>query len=76
MPIENVDTDQIIPSRFLKATSRKGFGDNLFRDWRYDKKNNPIEGFVLSVVISLVVFGIFVKLITSAFNNEKIMFNS
>ena len=35
LPIENVDTDQIIPARFLKATERKGFGDNLFRDWRY-----------------------------------------
>ena len=37
LPMENVDTDQIIPARFLKATSREGFGDNLFRDWRYDK---------------------------------------
>ena len=37
LPIENVDTDQIIPARFLKAVERKGFGDNLFRDWRYDK---------------------------------------
>lgn len=48
LPIENVDTDQIIPARFLKATSRKGFGDNLFRDWRYDKQNKPIESFVLN----------------------------
>ncbi len=48
MPIENVDTDQIIPARFLKATSKDGFGDNLFRDWRYDSNNNPIEGFVLN----------------------------
>lgn len=46
--IENVDTDQIIPARFLKATERKGFGDNLFRDWRYDKKNNPISSFPLN----------------------------
>ena len=48
MPVENVDTDQIIPARFLKATSRKGFGDNLFRDWRFDKDGNPIPSFVLN----------------------------
>lgn len=48
LPMENVDTDQIIPARFLKATSRKGFGDNLFRDWRYDKEGNPIKDFVLN----------------------------
>ena len=48
LPIENVDTDQIIPARFLKATSKEGFGDNLFRDWRYDKNNNPVESFVLN----------------------------
>ena len=48
LPIENVDTDQIIPARFLKATSKEGFGDNLFRDWRYDKQNNPISSFVLN----------------------------
>ena len=48
MPIENVDTDQIIPARFLKATERKGFGDNLFRDWRYDSNNLPIKDFVLN----------------------------
>ena len=48
LPMENVDTDQIIPARFLKATSRQGFGDNLFRDWRYDKDNNPIPTFVLN----------------------------
>jgi 3-isopropylmalate dehydratase, small subunit len=48
LPIENVDTDQIIPARFLKATTRDGFGDNLFRDWRYDKNNNKIESFVLN----------------------------
>ena len=48
LPIENVDTDQIIPARFLKATTRDGFGENLFRDWRFDKKNNPIEDFVLN----------------------------
>jgi len=46
--IENVDTDQIIPARFLKATDRNGFGDNLFRDWRYDSNNQPIEDFVLN----------------------------
>ena len=46
--IENVDTDQIIPARFLKAVERKGFGDNLFRDWRYDNQNNPIADFSLN----------------------------
>ncbi|MFI3282377.1 MAG: 3-isopropylmalate dehydratase small subunit [Rikenellaceae bacterium] len=48
LPLENVDTDQIIPARFLKATTREGFGDNLFRDWRYDKNNEPIADFVLN----------------------------
>lgn len=48
LPLENVDTDQIIPARFLKATTREGFGDNLFRDWRYDKDGNPNPGFVLN----------------------------
>lgn len=48
LPIENVDTDQIIPARFLKATSKDGFGDNLFRDWRYDKNDQPIPEFVLN----------------------------
>lgn len=48
LPIENVDTDQIIPARFLKATTREGFGDNLFRDWRYDKSGNPKPDFVLN----------------------------
>ena len=48
LPMENVDTDQIIPARFLKATSRQGFGDNLFRDWRYDKAGTPIKSFVLN----------------------------
>jgi len=48
LPIENVDTDQIIPARFLKATTREGFGENLFRDWRYDKQGQPIEDFVLN----------------------------
>lgn len=46
--IENVDTDQIIPARFLKATTKDGFGDNLFRDWRYDKQDQPIPEFVLN----------------------------
>lgn len=45
---ENVDTDQIIPARFLKGTSRESFGENLFRDWRFDAQGNPIEGFVLN----------------------------
>ena len=48
LPIENIDTDQIIPARFLKATERIGFGDNLFRDWRYDENNNIKENFVLN----------------------------
>lgn len=48
LPIENVDTDQIIPARYLKATSREGFGDNLFRDWRYDSNNNPKPDFILN----------------------------
>lgn len=48
LPIENVDTDQIIPARFLKATTREGFGENLFRDWRYDKENKPKADFVLN----------------------------
>jgi len=46
--VENIDTDQIIPARFLKATTRQGFGDNLFRDWRYDSGNEPIKDFVLN----------------------------
>src|SRR6187402_2946007 len=48
LPIEDVDTDQIIPARFLKATTREGFGDNLFRDWRYDDKNEPKKDFILN----------------------------
>jgi 3-isopropylmalate/(R)-2-methylmalate dehydratase small subunit len=48
LPIENVDTDQIIPARFLKATERVGFGDNLFRDWRYNSDNTPKTDFVLN----------------------------
>lgn len=48
LPIENVDTDQIIPARFLKATERKGFGDNLFRDWRYHADNTPKKDFILN----------------------------
>lgn len=48
LPLENIDTDQIIPARFLKATTRSGFGDNLFRDWRYDKEGNKIDSFVLN----------------------------
>ena len=48
LPIENIDTDQIIPARFLKATERKGFGENLFRDWRYDSEGNLNENFILN----------------------------
>ena len=48
LPIENIDTDQIIPARFLKATERVGFGENLFRDWRYDENNIKRKDFVLN----------------------------
>jgi 3-isopropylmalate/(R)-2-methylmalate dehydratase small subunit len=48
LPIENIDTDQIIPARFLKATTREGFGENLFRDWRYNSDNTPNPDFVLN----------------------------
>jgi 3-isopropylmalate/(R)-2-methylmalate dehydratase small subunit len=48
LQIENVDTDQIIPARYLKAITKEGFGNNLFRDWRYDKNNNPVKDFVLN----------------------------
>jgi 3-isopropylmalate/(R)-2-methylmalate dehydratase small subunit len=48
LPIENVDTDQIIPARFLKATNKDGFGDNLFADWRYNKDGSPKVDFVLN----------------------------
>src|SRR5476651_2039513 len=48
LPIENIDTDQIIPARFLKATTRDGFGNNLFRDWRFDGDDNPKRDFILN----------------------------
>ncbi len=48
LPIENVDTDQIIPARFLKATTKEGFGENLFRDWRYDASGAPVRDFILN----------------------------
>src|SRR6201996_8766924 len=48
LPIENIDTDQIIPARFLKATERIGFGDNLFRDWRYNSDDSPKQDFILN----------------------------
>lgn len=48
LPLENIDTDQIVPARFLKATTREGFGDFLFRDWRFDKEGNKIESFVMN----------------------------
>jgi len=48
LPMENVDTDQIIPARFLKATTKDGFGENLFRDWRFHADGSPKEGFILN----------------------------
>jgi 3-isopropylmalate/(R)-2-methylmalate dehydratase small subunit len=48
LPTENIDTDQVIPARFLKATTREGFGENLFRDWRYDGEGKPKKDFVLN----------------------------
>ena len=48
LPIENIDTDQIIPARFLKSTDKQGFGDNVFRDWRFDHEGNKNENFVLN----------------------------
>lgn len=48
LPLENIDTDQIIPARYLKATTREGFGDHLFRDWRYDPQGAPVADFVLN----------------------------
>ena len=48
LPVENIDTDQIIPARFLKATTREGFGENLFRDWRYDASGAPKRDFILN----------------------------
>ncbi|SRR5690606_15186102 len=48
LPIENIDTDQIIPARFLKATTREGFGNNLFRDWRFDSEDQPKADFVMN----------------------------
>jgi 3-isopropylmalate dehydratase small subunit len=48
LPVQDVDTDQIIPARFLKATTREGFGENLFRDWRYDTDGRPRPDFVLN----------------------------
>lgn len=48
LEVENVDTDQIIPARFLKATDKEGFGENLFRDWRYDKQGQKVSDFVLN----------------------------
>src|ERR1043165_6966730 len=51
LPIENIDTDQIIPARFLKATTREGFGENLFRDWRYNSDGSPKAAFVLNKTV-------------------------
>ena len=64
MPTENIDTDQIIPARFLKSTTREGFGDNLFRDWRYDADGNLREDCVLNdprfkdarILVELLIF--------------------
>ena len=51
LPMEDIDTDQIIPARFLKAITREGFGENLFRDWRYDRQGRPVSDFVLNLPI-------------------------
>ncbi len=51
LPAQDIDTDQIIPARFLKATSREGFGENLFRDWRYDEQGDPKPDFVLNSTV-------------------------
>ncbi len=48
LPVENIDTDQIIPARFLKATDKTGFGKNLFRDWRFNADNEPVKSFILN----------------------------
>lgn len=56
LPLENVDTDQIIPARFLKATDKKGFGDNLFRDWRYNKDGSLKKTLFLTILIIPVSF--------------------
>ena len=56
LPQENVDTDQIIPARFLKAVSREGFGENLFRDWRFDKQGNLFEILFLTIRSIPVLF--------------------
>lgn len=48
LPIEDIDTDQIIPARFLKAVSKDGFGKNLFRDWRYNQDDSPVKDFILN----------------------------
>lgn len=55
LPLENVDTDQIIPARFLKSISREGFGENLFRDWRYNKDGSPKEDFILNQVVDATI---------------------
>ena len=54
---ENIDTDQIIPARFLKATERKGFGDNLFRDWRYDAEGRKVASFLPYKATNVAVEG-------------------
>jgi 3-isopropylmalate/(R)-2-methylmalate dehydratase small subunit len=55
LPLENIDTDQVIPARFLKATTRKGFGENLFRDWRYNQDGSKKEDFVLNIVTGATI---------------------
>ena len=73
LSIENVDTDQIIPARFLKATTRDGFGENLFRDWRYYKQNNPIGDFVLTggELAAMCVIDATIRLIPGVLGNEE-----
>jgi 3-isopropylmalate/(R)-2-methylmalate dehydratase small subunit len=55
LPLENIDTDQVIPARFLKATTREGFGENLFRDWRYNQDGSKKEDFVLNIVTGATI---------------------
>ena len=67
---ENIDTDQIIPARFLKATQRKGFGDNLFRDWRYDARGQRIASFLNNGLLPITVSGEFLAAVFAAIDGD------